>query len=438
MKQRLTQSLPLLGTFLALIIGGAVLFKFTPADAVLEAETSTPPVETVVSDPTISETDAVPVLFDETSDDSATVDPQVIMETTTDTDTTTDYAKTVSGIYAEANEAVTLSDHYLNDVYVAGSTITITGTVEGDVFAAGETITIDGTVKGSIRAAGSSVTINGAIGRNVMVAAGDVQISQRAHVGADVMIYSSDAKIEAMVMGNVTGAMQELFINSIVEGEVNLHGVETLHFGPNSYVMGPVSYTSKQPALMDEAATVLGEVNYTEQVTKQRSVQTEMAGKVVDMVLRIVLTGLGWIGLLIFGIVLIKLAPQMTANVVNMMREKGGKSLGYGILAMFIAPVALVVIAVTIVGLPLAFAGTLSYILMLMAAKIYVGLTLGKMMLKHSKGMVGPFILGFSLFYLIVEMISWLGFLGMCVSFVINGLLVAWALGATLTSCKQR
>lgn len=461
MKTKFTQSLPLLGTFLALIIGGAVLFKFTPADAVLDAsETDVPPTDgaaSVTSEVSAEATDAElladnvnsdPSILQNTTDpdtaestDDVTndevyeeTDPRVIMEPTMyETNTSAEVsAKTVHGIYAEANQTVTLGDHYLNDVYVAGNTITVTGTIEGDLFAAGETIVIDGTVMGSVRAAGSSVKVNGAVGRNVMLAAGDIHITERSHVGADVVAYGSDVQILAMVMGNVTGAGEEIFIDSIVEGEINLAGVSELIFGPDAYVMGDVNYTSSKPAQLAEDTTLLGSVNYTEQVVEEKHERKMLIG-----VFEVVVTILGWLGYLILGIVIIKCCATLSNNVVARMRAKGGASFGYGVLLVIIAPIALIVIAATVIGLPLAAAGLMVYVLALMAAKVFVGLALGKMMFKNSKGLVGPFILGFSLFYLVTQAIGWLGFAGMLVSCIISGLCIVWALGALAAQHKH-
>lgn len=440
MKTKITQSLPLLGTFLALIIGGGVLMKFTPADAVLDATAEVPPVNAatdpsnIVSTTTADETTtAVDVNSGDETTDDANADDAVIMDPLEFDYTASDTG--VTGVYMEANSDIVLDDHYLNDVYVAGSNIHITGTVEGDVFAAGSNIIVDGDVMGSVRAAGQTIEINGAVERNVMAFAANVNISKSSHVGKDVMVNAAQFDLNAMVMGDVLGNVGSATIDAPVEGNVQFGDVGTLTLDRNAYVMGDVTYASQQAATIADAATILGEVNFNELVRAETDEAVALKAFVSGF--KFVFAIISWIGFLIFGIVLIKLLPKYSERVLNYLQTKPAQSIGYGIVALIIPPMVLVTIAFTVFGLPLAIAGGLVYVLAIMVSKIYAGVLVGKLIWKQSKGLVGPFVLGYTLLSIVFLLLDTIGFLGSMASTLLSGLLLVTAFGAVVKTCQD-
>lgn len=446
MKTKLAQSLPLLGTFIALIIGGAVLMKFTPADAVLDATSDEPPVNGATEPAIVSDVAPTALPVDDAtmdgdtpvSSDTATVDETVtdahVMMAPLEAGAETD-ANAVRGMYMEANSEITLTDHYLNDVYAVGSTITITGTVDGDVFAAGEHVIIEGTVMGSVRAAGSDIVIKGAVGRNVVAFAGDVEIEDTSHVGGDVLVFAGNAAVKAMVMGNVTGQVGEVLIDAPVEGDVNFDAVQTLTFGSDAYVMGNVAYTSHQTAKVNDAATLLGDVTHTPLNTTDTEAAVTL--KAIVSGFKFAVSVISWLGFLVLGIVMLKVLPKYSERVLTFVQSKPAQSLGYGVLATIVPPLVIITVGLTVVGLPLAIAGGLVYLLCLMASKIYAGVLVGKLLWRSSKGMVGPFLLGYTLMSVVFIIMGGLGFMGELTASLLEGLLITTALGAVVKTCQH-
>lgn len=428
MRSKITQSLPLLGTLFALMLGGALLFTFTPADALLDAQ----PVEPLPAEAKpLSEEE---LAADQGADEANWMDVTVPDATSTEED---DAAPLVDHIYAAANDTVVLDDHYLNDVYVAGNTILITGTVEGDVFAAGNLITINGTVLGSVRAAGNTIKINGQVGRNVITFAGNVEINPSSHIGQDLMVNAGQADIAAMVMGDVTGNGGQITINAPITGDVIIGGVGQLVLSDEAYVTGDVIYTSEQPAVVDTAATVLGKMRYT---TAEPHTKVELNLKPVFMIFKLSFVVIAWLGCLLLGSVLLKLLPKTSQNLVDNMLQKPVASFGYGALVVFCAPLLLLLIACTVIGIPLAVAGSLTLLLLFGAAKLLLGLGIGKLLLPKSKSLIGPFILGFSLIFLSTGIIGSFGFGYMIIMNAIYTLGTIWAFGSMLLcwkTCKR-
>jgi len=85
----------------------------------------------------------------------------------------------VSAAELRGLESVTIESWEVvdDDLYAAGSTITIDGTVNGDLWAAGGTININGTVKGDVVVAVSTLNIDGEVGQTVRVVGATININ---------------------------------------------------------------------------------------------------------------------------------------------------------------------------------------------------------------------------------------------------------------------
>lgn len=362
MRQRFTQTLPLIGTLCLLIIGSAVLFKLTPADAIISAEAiAEPPVTTteVIEEETFDE--IVPLEFTEYELADLVKAPE---------------PEQVDSIYFEANDAIILDKYYTNDVYVAGNTILVTGTIVGDLFAAGSSITVDGDVMGSVRAAGSQININRQVGRNVLVFAESVDIA-------------------GTVFGDVTGSVENVQITGTTYGEVEIEDSadrEEIEPAPKPFVT-PFK------------------------------------------VLRLFISLLGWLAL---GLVVINLFPKCSKTIVEQMRKKPSRSFGFGALVVLVGPIALLVLTITLIGMPLAIVAALVWIGLLLIAKLYFGIAIGQLLLPKSSTMIWPFVLGFSLVYVITQVISWFGWIGWWLGCVIMLVGIIWAAGSIIQQCRTK
>ena len=76
----------------------------------------------------------------------------------------------------------------VRSLIAAGGEIEINAPIEGDVIAAGGTITLNAPVGGKVLLAGGVVTLNSSVGTNALVHAGEVNITRSATVGADALV----------------------------------------------------------------------------------------------------------------------------------------------------------------------------------------------------------------------------------------------------------
>ena len=162
------------------------------------------------------------------------------------------------------------------DFYTAGSIISISGEIEEDLLAAGAEVNLNGEVGADVLIAGGSVDINGTVGDDVrvfggtvilaepvlgdvFVIAGDLKIKSTASVTGDVTVIGGMVEINGPVEGRVLGWVDTLRIDSTVAGEVDVT-VTSLTLGDQADVSGGVSYVSPNKLIRSQSASVGGEI----------------------------------------------------------------------------------------------------------------------------------------------------------------------------------
>lgn len=270
-----------------------------------------------------------------------------------------------------------------DDLYASGETIRIEGTIRGDLVAVGREIVVDGIVEGDVLAAAQSVTISGTVGDDSRIAGQVLYLGPNAKLGDDLFAAGFSLETEpgsgiggtvrflgyqALVAGEVaerlTGAMAALeiagTIHDDVDVEVGARGEQAppmfwptpvpipsvapgLALTDSAHLGGDLRYRSPTEGLIGSSAMVDGEVAFEERATEAEAAPSALE-RVADGVRC-------FVSLLLVGGLLLWLAPAWTGSLVERVRTKPLPSLGWGVVALAVALVAVVAVAlVTVLG----------------------------------------------------------------------------------------
>jgi len=136
----------------------------------------------------------------------------------------------------------------------------------------------------------------------------------------------------------------------------------------------------------------------------------------------------GWIFLLLF--------PRFVQDSMHAVGS-GWRSLGLGIAILGGVPVAMILLAITLVGLPASLILLMAYLVAIYLAKIWVGAFLGQMLLKPGAATKGDWMLGLLIGLVILTVVRFIPYLGALVHFgvICVGLgAFAWQLHRVLRS----
>lgn len=266
-------------------------------------------------------------------------------------------------------------------------------TVQDDAFLAGTVVTVDGTVDGDLWVAADSVTINGSVTGNLFVLADTLDV--KGMVGGGVFTISADLNVAGTVDGSVTTVAEEFQLapsgrvgRSVVAAgdRFGMHGevgrgimfggaelsvtgkvgkeirtmVDRLHFGPESRVAGPVNYVSDHEATVETGAQT-GQLARSLPDQTWRFDDVPWYGGVIGMAVK-----LG--GFLLVGMLLLAVFPAMRSSVPALLVERPWQVPLVGALALFVTPLAGVILLLTVVGIPLA-----GLVVLLYGPAIYLG-----------------------------------------------------------------
>lgn len=280
-----------------------------------------------------------------------------------------------------------------DDLYLAGGSIIIDGTVNGDVFAAGREITINGDINGSVTIGGQFVTINGSVrdsvrlaGMNIVVS-GDIggdavifgqmtAIKSGSSIGGDLVVGASSVDINGAVSGRVLGGANNIVITNIVGEDVAVE-TESLTVASTADIKGNLSYTSKNKAAIQEGARIEGTTTQTLPEIKEpqkTGPAAEIPGKII-----------GFLMTFITGLVIIFLATRRITDMSEALIKHPWYCLGWGAFLLCVTPLAIIILLITVVGIPIALILTALYAIAIYLSIIPVSLCIGRLIIGRAR-----------------------------------------------------
>ncbi len=248
----------------------------------------------------------------------------------------------------------------VDSVVIAGGNISINAPVNGDVFVAGGQVSVNSDVKGKIVAAGGNIDIKGNA-RNVVMAGGNVSIHSTAVISRDAVIAGGSVNNAGRIGRNLT-VRAENFQNTGSAGNVDFKKSEF-----------------------------------------SQSLRRAIA------VFQILIT----IGFLILGIIFIRLLPAQFFKVEEEIRKSTLLKTLVGFVLIIVSVVVIFLIAITVIGIPVAAVMGMFFIIALMLSTLFVSFTLGKKildLLKLHADNIWIFVLGFIILNLLLRIpyVGWI------------------------------
>ncbi|HNX29638.1 MAG TPA: hypothetical protein PKN87_09570 [Syntrophomonadaceae bacterium] len=308
----------------------------------------------------------------------------------------------VKGPLFISGENLTVNADVDGDVFAAGQSITINGQVNGDVIAAGNSVRVNGKIIGDVRAVANTVDINGLVYRNITGAASSITIGTDADINGDVLLMAKGFTIAGNVDGQVLGSAEQVQLNGIIDDNVRLWDVNHLTIGPPAVINGSITYNSDNQAQVSSAAKIGSITKLTPTAQADQTAQNTGWG------------GFSWWGLLwslAAGLIIWGAAqwllPQLFPRLSKTAEESTGASLGWGFIALLVAPLAFILLSLTVIGIPLVIILLFSLIIIFILSEVIVSDTLGRIIARsfNWEGRV-PLIVPFLMSLLLIDLLS--------------------------------
>ena len=268
-----------------------------------------------------------------------------------------------------AGNSITVDGVINGDLIAAGSEIKVTGTINGGIIVAGGSIIVTGKVTNDIKAAGGEVRIDGDVGDNVLVFTGNLILEKNARIARDLTLGAGTATIDGTVNGNINGGASNMEMNGATKGNVTVNIDNNIKISPGATIGGNLEYTAPRPG--EISGIVSGTTTYKETPVRRENFMSRLPGEI-----------LGYLWLLLIGIISLILAPELTQKISDDISVKPLKNLLWGLLFLIVTPIVAVLLLITIIGIPLSLILLVIYIILVYISRIYVGLWVGQYVLR--------------------------------------------------------
>ncbi len=311
------------------------------------------------------------------------------------------------------------------DLIAFARRINIPGAVHGNVITFGQNVYVTGTVGGDIFGFAQTLQAKGDIAKNLWAFASDIAIDTDGKLGQNATIFGANVNVDGEVGRDFTAYAGTLSWSGKVGRNLNFHGGQ-LTVQPSSTIGRDLHawVPREENAQIDPNAKIQGETK-VELVKREEGSKYLTIGFYFGQFLRIV-------GAFLAGLLLFWLLPGLKRAPLS-----SGLGLlasgGIGFLAAVATPVAVIILAITVIGLPIALVTLSFWLLALYLSKIVIARYIGSILLGNGNDTMGSTALSLLIGITIIVVAINLPFIGG----ILNILLMLIGLGAFLITAYR-
>jgi hypothetical protein len=259
------------------------------------------------------------------------------------------YTPTQAAEFKTENYTLQQSEVVEDNVYVIGDTVEIAGVIDGDLFVTSNITTVSGTITGDLYVSSSSINLSGNVYGSAFLMGQSVDVSGSVARNVFLMSMFSD------LSGSVGKDAAIFSVNSSVSGKVT----EDLRiFANQSHISGVVNGEAiiRANSSTVDKELIKGDI-YENVGTDKDTKSNEKYFKNIFQSINVFSILIGFIAMYIVGVVLIYLAPVKTLEIEKKVVSSTQEflfSFLTGLIIFVVLPLPLILLSITIIGLPLA------------------------------------------------------------------------------------
>lgn len=283
-------------------------------------------------------------------------------------------SETVDGSLWSAAKNIDVAGTVNGDLFCMAETVYISGVVKGDIICAAKTINISGTVDGNLRLAALTVNFSGTSAKSATMAGENINIEKQGSIGMDVSLIGTTANISGKIGRDLAVSGSGLNISGQIGRDISSRS-ERINLLSGASVAGSINYTSKQSLIQAEGVQVGGKITHNQpKASNNRPASLLWFGSFAIPLLLM---------LLVTSMAVFALFPRIVLAVADQGRRRPFASLGIGILASMVMPIFIFLLAITIIGIPLAIFLLLAWLLINLSSGIFSAFWLGRTIWRH-------------------------------------------------------
>ena len=261
--------------------------------------------------------------------------------------TTVSPATVVDSASYRMGERVVVDDLINGDLFCVGNSVVIDAIVNGDVICAGGTVIIRGDVSSDIRILANTITLDGNVKGNATLIGGSVTIGKNAVVGEDSSITAQQINHAGSIGRDAIMRAQTVNVQGNIGRQLQLYHTNAT-IGDTAAI-GTIRYTSPNgltlPQSLQNIPVHQMPIDIAYRATDALSSTAIVAALMyIGLFLSLLLTALG----------VAFLFPRSLEDSIFYANKQPVTTAAAGLIAIVVVPVALMLLMVSVVGIPLA------------------------------------------------------------------------------------
>lgn len=250
------------------------------------------------------------------------------------------------------------------DVFAAAERVEVTGEVRGNLYVAGESVTVAGEVSGNVHAAGKNVELDTKIGGSGFLAGQNVVVTEGSDLARGGFLAGESVRLKGRVGRALHFAAEKIEVSGSVERSVRGYGSQVT-VSSSSSVGGDLHVTvpSQDAVEVDDGASVGGETIIDIKEKKERRAFL-YPGFYFGLLAKA-------LAMLLMGLVLVTLFPALLPTAPDSSKEVL-RDMGFGFVALVATPVVMLIIALTVIGIPVSIVIGMAYGVLLFLSTLVV------------------------------------------------------------------
>lgn len=248
---------------------------------------------------------------------------------------------------------IRVDDEVTGDAILLGGTLDVAAVVHGDGVFGGQTLSLHGPFGSDLYAVGERVLLDGDVARNVRIAGRDVTFGANAAVAGGAGIAASRAEVAGSIGSYLLVGANSTLLSAHVAGDVDVSGTE-LVVTPEAEVDGHLLFRGPEPPRVVAGARIHGGVMHIPD-----GAEATPWAQLRDVFPFSALTALG-IGAV--GLLTQRLWPRWSRPIIVIATGRPSRALLVGLAVTIGGPIAVMLLAFSLVGLPLALVAACAYL----------------------------------------------------------------------------
>jgi cytoskeletal protein CcmA (bactofilin family) len=265
------------------------------------------------------------------------------------------------------------------DLMIVGGNIDVDAPVAGDVLASGGNVRLGAEIGQSVYSAAGQLTLGGKVGRNVRIAGGQLKLDSKSEVLGNLAAAGGQIQLHGTVHGNVHVTGGRVLINGKVDGDV-FAASGHVALGPKAHIAGKLRYRSGEDLEQDGAAQIDGGA---EKIAANPYSKRDDARHGAEHGGAAIAGALWLMGMIALSAVLLAALPGFSSAVTSRLLERPGQSLLLGFAVFVCVPAAVLMLFITLIGLPLGLSALALYLAILPVAYVSAAIAAGDWMLRQ-------------------------------------------------------